>query len=148
MYIGFIIYLSLFALVLLLVCSKTCRRIVAGAILFAILLGIVILPLHGALAEELPELFVIEQFEEVEVKYDCLKLTFNFHGELLSFYWEGPLDLTRPVWVSIWQSIEVIDADYVEELPSGSLPFFIFHGGSEQTSILTGYMPDTEVSYV
>lgn len=124
MYIGFIVYLSLFAVVAMLICSKTFRRIVAGAIILAIILGAVVMPLHGALAEELPELFIIEQFEEVEVEYDCLKLTFNFHGELLSFYWEGPLDLTRSVWVSIWQSIEVIDADYVEELPSGSILFY------------------------
>lgn len=124
MYIGFVIYVSVFALIMLLIFSKTCRKVVAGAIIFAILLGVVVLPLHGAMAEELPELFIIEQFEEVEVEYDCLKLTFDFHGELLSFYWEGPLDLTRLVWVTVWKSIEVIDADYVEELPSGSLLFY------------------------
>lgn len=123
MYIGFVIYVSFFALIMLLIFSKTCRKVVAGAIIFAILLGVVVLPLHGAMAEELPELFIIEQFEEVEVEYDCLKLTFDFHGELLSFYWEGPLNLTQPVWVTIWNNIEVIDAGYVE-LPSGSLLFY------------------------
>lgn len=147
MYIAFVVYVAVVAAVMLLICSKTCRKIVAGAILFAVLLGVVVLPLHGAMAEELPELFIIEQLEEVECENNCLKLTFNFHGDLLSFYWEGPLDLTRPVWVTVWQGIEVIDADYVEELPLGSL-LFIFHSSSEQTSILTGYMSDMEVSYV
>ena len=114
MYIGFIVYLSLFAIIAMIICNKTFRRIVAGAIILAVILGVVVLPLHGALAEELPELFIIERFEDVECEYDCLKLTFNFRGDLLSFYWEGPLDLTRPVWVEIWNNIEVINAGYVE----------------------------------
>ena len=128
MYIGFIIYLLVIALILLVICSKTCRKVVAGAIIFAILLGTVILPLHGAMAEELPELFIIEQFEEVECEHDYLKLTFDFHGTLLSFYWEGSLDLTQPVWVTVWNNIEVIDAGYVE-LPSGSLLFLFLQNG-------------------
>ena len=114
MYIGFVIYLSVFAIIAMLICNKTFRKVIAGAIILAIILGVVVLPLHGALAEELPELFIVEQFEEVECEQDCLKLTFNFHGELLSFYWEGSLDLTQSVWVEIWNNVEVIDAGYVE----------------------------------
>ena len=70
--------------------------------------------LPGAIAEELPEPFIIEQFQEVECEHDCLKLTFDFHGNTLSFYWKGPLDLTRSVWVMVWNNVEVIDANYVE----------------------------------
>ena len=104
------------ACIVLAVFSKTFRKILCGMFVVAALIygGFAA---RNAIAEKLPELFIIEQFEEVECENNCLKLTFNFHGELLSFYWEGPLDLTQQVWVTVWESIEVIDADYVKELP-------------------------------
>ena len=108
---------------------KTVGLILLGIALMAMFCIVFGGLLYGALAEELPELFVIEQFEEVECENNCLKLTFNFHGDLLSFYWEGPLDLTRQVWVMVWDKVEIIDADYVEELPSGSLLFLFLQNG-------------------
>ena len=72
MYIGFIVYMSLVALIWLLVRSKTCRFIVVGAIAFAIIIGAVVLPLHGAMAEERHCQVVIVYYDEdvFVVEYD------------------------------------------------------------------------------
>ena len=71
MYTGFLIYVTTIALITLLVCSKTCRKVVVGAIIFAILLGVVVLPLHGAMADETRRVEVINfDFEKEEVLFE------------------------------------------------------------------------------
>ena len=114
MYIGFVAYVVVISTIALAITSKTFRTIAIGAIIFALVLGAVILPLHGAAAEaeQIPEICIVNSFDNIEAEDGLLRLDFEWDGEILSLYWEGSFDPGRPVWVSVYNN-EVMDADYV-----------------------------------
>ena len=62
-----VLYFAVPVVILLLFVSKTFRAIIFGAIVFAALLGLVLLPLHGALAEETRRVEVTKFVFEREV---------------------------------------------------------------------------------
>ena len=64
----------------------------------------------GAEAEDM-EVVVLDGYT-VAVENGELVVVFEFKGSYLSLYWDRPLDTSRPLVVTIWMGIEVIDAFY------------------------------------
>lgn len=118
MYIGFVLYLSLIALIWLFVRSKTCRNIVVGAIVFAVILGVIILPLHGAMADELFDLVEVSEFVSITpTVFDgvpCNIVAFMYHGKILSWYEDNKFYPEATYIIKIFNNIKVIDATIKE----------------------------------
>lgn len=96
------------------------KKIVAIILLSMLLTASVLLSPAVAGAEDETNVIIIDDYtvEAVIINGEPLLLiSFQYEGECLSFYWEGHID-TLPLRVSIWNSIEVIDADYLEEQAS------------------------------
>lgn len=64
----------------------------------------------GAEAEDI-KVVILDDYI-VAVEDGQLVIVFEFEGNCLSLYWDGPLDTGRPLVVTIWEGIEVIDAFY------------------------------------
>ena len=93
------------------------------AFVVAVLCGVTVLAAADAEAQDPHELFFIEEFTKVEeIEFNGepeLKLSFNHHGEELSFYWAPEefgeeYDFTKLTWVEIMFGDEVVNSGYVE----------------------------------
>lgn len=87
----------------------------AYAIVVAVMLLTASVLLSPAIAgaEEEIDIVVLANYI-VSVENDVLVITFGYKGNYLSLYWDGELDTSRPLVVTIWKGIECIDAGYVD----------------------------------
>lgn len=117
-YIPFIVYMAIAIVAICLATSKKARCLFAAVVLCAVVFAGVF-ALHGAARAE--DDIVVVEIKDYVVRPVTnsgdleLEIAFGFNGNMLAFYWEGELDTSVPLMITIWlPELECIDATYAE----------------------------------